>query len=87
MADKKIQEKSRKPLLLLKEEELLAEEVKKSPSLNSIIIDYIHQVFSCFQKQPPRGVPRKRCSKNMHEIYRRTPMPKCDFNKVAKQLY
>ena len=36
MADKKIQEKSRKPLLLLKEEELLAEEVKKSPSLNSI---------------------------------------------------
>ena len=28
----------------------------------------------------------KRCCKNMQQIYRRTPMPKCDFNKVAKQL-
>ena len=34
------------------------------------------------QKQPPRGVPRKRCSENIQQIYRRTPMPKCDFNKV-----
>ena len=25
----------------------------------------------------------KRCSENMHQIYKRTPMPKCDFNKVA----
>ena len=38
------------------------------------------------QKQPSRGVPRKRCSENVQQIYRRTPMPKCDFNKVAKQL-
>ena len=35
------------------------------------------------QKQPPRGVPRKKCSENMQQIYRRTRMPKCDFNKVA----
>ena len=35
------------------------------------------------QKQPSRGVPRKRCSENMQQIYRRTPIPKCDFNKVA----
>ena len=35
------------------------------------------------QNQPPRGVPRKRCSENMQEIYRRAPMLKCDFNKVA----
>ena len=27
------------------------------------------------QKQPPRDVPRKRCSENMQQIYRRTPMP------------
>ena len=27
------------------------------------------------QKQSPRGVPRKRCSENMQQIYRRTPMP------------
>ena len=29
-----------------------------------------------------RGVPRKRCSENMQQIYRRTPILKCDFNKV-----
>ena len=39
------------------------------------------------QKQPPRVVPWKRYSENMQQIYRRTPMPKCDFNKVALQLY
>ena len=38
-------------------------------------------------EQPPRGVPRKRCSENMQQICRRTPMPKCNFNKVANQLY
>ena len=36
------------------------------------------------QKQPSRGVNRKSCSENMQQIYRRTPMPMCDFNKVAK---
>ena len=35
------------------------------------------------QKQPPRGVPRKKCSENMQEIHRRTPMSRCDFNKFA----
>ena len=35
------------------------------------------------QIQPLRSVLRKRCSENMQEIYRKTPMPKCDFNKVA----
>ena len=39
------------------------------------------------QKQPSRCVVKKRFSENMQQIYRRTPMPKCDFNKVAKQLY
>ena len=38
-------------------------------------------------QQPPRGVPRKWCSEKMQQIYRRTPMLNCDFNKVAKQLY
>ena len=33
-----------------------------------------------------RGVLRKRCSENMQQIYRRAPMPKCDFNKVAGVL-
>ena len=40
-----------------------------------------------YQKQPPRGVPRKRCYENMQQTYRRTPMPNCDFNRVALQLY
>ena len=40
--------------------------------------------FLNFQKQPVRGILRKRCSENMQQIYRRTPMPKCDFNKVEK---
>ena len=47
----------------------------------------IFQEFSEDQKQPPRGVPRKRCSKNIQQICRRTPMPKCNYNKVAKELY
>ena len=29
----------------------------------------------------------KRSSDNMQQIYRKTPMPKCDFNEVALQLY
>ena len=33
------------------------------------------------------SVTIKRCSKNMLQIYRRKPMPKCDFNKVALKLY
>ena len=35
------------------------------------------------QKQQPTGVLKKRCSENMQQIYRRAPMPKCDFNKAA----
>ena len=38
------------------------------------------------KKQPSRDVIRKWCSENMQQTYRRTSMPKCDFNKVAKQL-
>ena len=37
-------------------------------------------------KQPSRGVLGKRFSENMQQIYRRTPMPKCDFNTVAATL-
>ena len=39
------------------------------------------------QKQLFKGVLRKMCSENMQQIYWRTPMPKCDFNKVALQFY
>ena len=35
------------------------------------------------RKQPSRGALRKRCSENIQQMYRRTPMPKCDFTKVT----
>ena len=36
-----------------------------------------------FQKQSSRGVLGKKCSEDMQQIYRRVPMPKCDFSEVA----
>ena len=44
-------------------------------------------IIKTAQKKPSRGTLRKRCSENMQQICRRTPMPKCGFNKVALQLY
>ena len=38
------------------------------------------------QRQPSRGVPRKRFSENMEQIYRRITMQNCDFNKVARNF-
>ena len=31
------------------------------------------------QMQPSRGVLMKKCPENTQQIYRRTPIPKCDF--------
>ena len=47
---------------------------------------YFTSVIVIAQKQPPRSVIKKKCFENMQQIYRRTPMPKCDFNKVALQV-
>ena len=38
------------------------------------------------QKQPSRGVLNKGCPGSMQQIYRRTPMPKCDFNFIEITL-
>ena len=35
------------------------------------------------QKQPSRGVLKKRCCENMQQIYRRTPLPKCNFIEIS----
>ena len=43
-------------------------------------------ISSIYQKQSSKGVPRKRCSENMQQIYRRTLIPKCHFNKVALHI-
>ena len=44
-------------------------------------------VWLNIQKQPSWGDLRKRCSKYLQQIYRRTPIPKCGFNELALQLY
>ena len=54
------------------------------------VSDHFEALFfkqlNLLQKQPSRGVLRKRCSENTQQIYRAL-MPKWDFNYVAKQLY
>ena len=52
-----------------------------APNIYSVIYLYLSPYNG--GKQLSRGVLKKRCSENMQQIYRRTPMPKCDFNKVA----
>ena len=56
----------------------------KSYSNNTVAFFLSDISFSNYfsQRQPPRRVPRKRCSENMQQIYRKTPMLKCDFNKA-----
>ena len=34
-----------------------------------------------------QSCPYEKVSENMQQIYRRTPMPKCNFNRVTKQPY
>ena len=46
------------------------------------------KLFCNFNNVPEaKGVLRKSCSETMQQTYRRTPVPKCDFNKVVLQLY
>ena len=39
------------------------------------------------QMQSFKGVLIKRCSEYMQQIYKRTPMPKCDFHVDAKGYF
>ena len=48
---------------------------------------YIFFVKGLNVEHPSGGVLVKRCSEKMQQIYRRAPMRKCDFNKVALQLH
>ena len=47
----------------------------------------IDQVLSLSRSSHPEAFFGKRYSENMQQIYRRTLMPKYDFNKVALQLF
>ena len=40
-----------------------------------------------FPEAAPRRVLSKKYSENMQQIYRRKPIPKCDFNKAVLQLH
>ena len=47
--------------------------------------DNIYHYYD-WQKQPIRGVLRKRCPENMQQIYRGTPMLKCDSKKLQSNF-
>ena len=50
-----------------------------------ILLSQLLQIFSyssCDQKQPSRGVLKKRCSETMQQIYRRIPML-CNFIEIT----
>ena len=50
--------------------------------------DYLYiSILNRIHNQPSRDVLRKSCPENMKQIYRKTPMLKCDFNKIALHLY
>ena len=58
--------------------------------INKTALNCSKTYFNSFQanaaKQPLRGILRKIWSENTQQIYRRTPMPKYDFNKFAKEI-
>ena len=54
--------------------------------LNGIVLfAFYEEIRKCLeelQKQPSRDNFRKKCSKTMQHIYRKTPMPKYDFGRM-----
>ena len=70
---------------LLKDTQIYLLFINHAALFRKVFLCFIFQPGSCVnsflesQKQPPRRVLKKGSSKNMQQIYRRTPMPKCDF--------
>ena len=64
----------------------------KTGNKNKAILEYFKyfwvtkNIISESHKQYPRDVLRKRCSEHIRQSYKRTPMPTCNFNKVASQV-
>ena len=56
------------------------------PQQNVNFIKRLMKPQKHLQRQPSWGVLLKSCSENMQQLYRRTSMRKCDFNKVAKAI-
>ena len=66
----------------------LLERSNEEEMIRRVLRGNTFQNICCFNhRQSSRGVLRWRYSENMHQIYRRTPMPKFNFNTSAKQLY
>ena len=64
------------------------EKKPSKPELNQLFHDVKYSIIHFFiQKQLSRGVFRKLYSENLQPIYKRTTMPKSDFNKVEKHLW
>ena len=56
---------------------LLSDIRRENTGRRKPVIRHVFQNVSENQKQPSRGVLRRRCSANIYQIYRRAPMPKC----------
>ena len=54
---------------------------------NSWVVYFISCNEFDIQNQSSGGILRKSCSKNIQQIYKRLPMPKCDLKKFAKKIY
>ena len=54
---------------------------------DTVNIQHLSVILLLTETATQRCSLNKRCSENMQQIYRKTPMPKCDFIKVAKQLF
>ena len=51
--------------------------------IKNLVSSFLHTILQYYLEVALQRCSKKRCSENMQEIYRRTPMRKCDFNKVA----
>ena len=58
-----------------------------SVTRKNICEKWSNDAVKTFQRQPSRAVLWKRCCENMQQIYRRTRIPKYDFNKVEKATF
>ena len=56
-------------------------------SFNSLKIKDLYGSEGIQKKQPYSVVLRKTCSENMQQIYRRTPMSECEFNKLHFHIW
>ena len=62
-------------------------ELKKSVAFKKSVQDNWFLEYLDISKAANQRCSSKRCSEIIQQIYRRAPMPKCDFNKIALNIY